>query len=127
MHVAAWYDEYVAVFAACGRGQQPVESALDYYAVPLTITTPTTVGSLTTSEAVVAFVQSQVDGMLASRYHHSVVLDGDETPVSPTTTILRRRFSRQRQDGSEISELTVTYVVTTQDGVRRIASLFVHA
>jgi hypothetical protein len=37
--VSAWFDEYLAAFAACGRGEAETASLLAHYGVPLMVTT----------------------------------------------------------------------------------------
>jgi uncharacterized NTF2-like protein DUF6841 len=60
--VSRWFDDYLAVFAACGRGERPITDVLDYYRAPLLLSTDDVVLTLSTVDDVAAWVQSQVDG-----------------------------------------------------------------
>ena len=121
--ISQWFDEYLEAFAACGRGESDTASLLEYYGVPMLITTDDGCYALTTDDQVVAATQPQVDGMRAAFYNHSVILDSEVTILNSTSALLRATFSRQRSDGNEINRLTGTYLIT--DGVtgRRISML----
>lgn len=125
--VDRWFREYLEVFAACGRGERETMSLLEYYGVPLLLTTDDGYFALTTDDQVVAALQPQVDGMRAAAYDRSVILDSEVTVLNATTALYLGTFSRRRSDGGEINRLTATYLVT--DGVtgRRISVLAVHS
>ena len=125
--VGQWFAAYLDAFAACGRGERDTASMLAYYGVPLMLTTDDGFFALTSDDQVVAALQPQVDGMRAGGYHRSEILSSEVTVLNSTSALYRGTFSRQRNDGGEISQLTATYVVT--DGVvgRRISVLAVHS
>lgn len=125
--VDRWFDDYLAAFAACGRGEGEPSSLLAHYGVPLLVTTDDGVLTLTDTDQVVALVQSQVDGMRAAGYHDSAVLDRDISPLNAVSALYRGTFSRRRRDGSEIGRLSATYMVTGTAETRRIAALAVHS
>jgi hypothetical protein len=125
--VRRWFGEYLEAFAACGRGESDTASLLEYYGVPMLITTADGFYALTTDEQVVAAMQPQVDGMRAASYDHSVILDSEVTVLNPTSALLQATFSRQRSDGSEIQQLTGTYLVTDGAEGRRISVLAIHS
>lgn len=117
--VSRWFDEYLDVFAACGRGERPVDTLLAYYGVPLLFTSNDGYVALTSDDRVTAAVQGQVDGMLAEHYDHSETLGSQVTRLNSTCALYEGRFSRRRTDGSEISQLAVTYLITAgPDGLR---------
>ncbi len=124
--VRGWFAEFLAVFAACGRGERPTAGLLGYYAATVLVTTDDVVLTLRTGDEVASWLQSQVDGMLAAKYDHSEVLDSDVTILNVNTALHRAAFSRQREDGEEINRLTVTYVITDGSDRRRISALAVH-
>ena len=124
--VRRWFGEYLDAFAACGRGERDTASLLDYYAVPLLITTDDGFFGLTTDDQVVAAVQPQVDGMRAAAFDHSEIVDSDITVLNGTSALYRATFSRQKKDGDEIGRLTATYLVTDGPSGRRISVLAVH-
>jgi hypothetical protein len=125
--VDRWFGEYLNAFAACGRGESEAASLLAYYGVPLLLSTDDGFVTLTTGDEVVAMTQRQVDGMRASDYDHSDVLDFGISPLNSVAALYRGRFSRRRQDGSEIGRLTATYLVTGASDSRRISALVVHS
>jgi hypothetical protein len=125
--VSRWFGEYLDVFAACGRSELEAGSLLEYYGVPLLLTTDNGFFALTSDDQVVAAMQPQVDGMRAAAYDRSEILDSEVTLLNFTSALYRGTFSRQRSDGSEISRLTATYLVTDGDAGRRISVLAVHS
>lgn len=124
--VTRWFGEYLDAFAACGRGEKDATSLLAYYGVPLLLATDDAFVALTTEDQVIAAAQRQIDGMLAADYDHSDVLSSQVTVVNATSALYRGAFSRQRADGTEISQLTVTYLVTDSSVGRRISALALH-
>jgi hypothetical protein len=124
--VGRWFGEYLDAFAACGRGEAEAEALLEYYGVPLLLTTDSGFFALTSDHDVVAAMQPQVDGMRAAAYDRSEILDSEVTVLNFTSALYRGTFSRQRSDGGEISRLTATYLVTDGAAGRRISVLAVH-
>jgi len=122
-----WFRKYLDVFAACGRGENEPATLLTYYGVPLSLSTDDGFVALTTGDAVVSMAQRQVEGMRASEYDHSNVLDLEISPLNSVTAICRGTFSRRRGDESEISALTATYLVTGTPDNLRISALVVHS
>ena len=53
------------------------------------------------------------------------VLDRAVDVLNATTVLMRGTFARRRRDGSEISRLVVTYLVTERPEGTRIAALMV--
>ena len=125
--VSRWFGEYLDAFGACGRGERDTASLLAYYGVPLLVTTDSGFFALTTGDQVVGVVQQQVDGMLAAAYDRSEILGSEVTALNSTSALYQGTFSRQRGDGSEISRLTVTYLVTDGPAGRRISAFAVHS
>jgi hypothetical protein len=113
------------------RGLRPGESdtaaLLGYYGVPLLITTDGGFFALADGDQVVAVMQQQVDEMRGAGYGRSEVLDSQVTVLNSTSALYRGTFSRQRSDGTEISRLTATYLVTDGPTGRRISVLAVHS
>jgi hypothetical protein len=122
-----WFDEYLEAFAACARGEDDTASLLDYYGVPLLLTTDGGYLALTSGDQVVATMQQQVDQLRAAAYDRSEVLDFEVSILNSTSALYRQTFSRQRNDGSEISQLTATYFVTIGPIGRRISALALHS
>lgn len=122
-----WFEEYLDAFAACGRSESHASSLLAYYGVPLLLSTDDGFVALTTGDDVASMAQRQVDGMREADYDHSDVLDFEISPLNSVSALCRGTFSRRRRDGSELSRLTATYLVTGVSDSRRISALAVHS
>ena len=125
--MSRWFGAYLDAFAACGRGESDTSSLLDYYGVPLLLTTDGGFFALTSEDQVVAAVQGQVDGMRAAGYARSEILGSEVTVLNSTSALYRGTISRQRSGGGEINRLTATYLVTDGATGRRISVLAVHS
>ncbi len=125
--VHRWFDEYLESFAACGRGERAADDLLAYYAVPLLMATDAAFAALASDAEVIAVAQQQIDGVRAARYDHSDVLSSEVTMINATSALFQGAFSRLRADGSEISQLTVTYLVTEGSVGRRISAIALHS
>jgi hypothetical protein len=123
--VRRWFGEDLDAFAACGRGERDTDALLAYYGVPLLLTTDRGCFALTSADEVVAALQPQVDGMRAAAYDRSEILESEVAPLNATSALYRGTFSRRRRDGSEISRLMATYLVTDGAVGRRISVLAV--
>jgi hypothetical protein len=125
--VGQWFGDYLSVFAACGRGERDTASLLEYYGVPLLITTDDGFVALTGDDQVVAVLQQQVDGMRAAEYDHSEILGSEVNLLNSTSALYKATYSRLGRDGGEIGRLTATYLVTDGQVGRRISVLAVHS
>jgi hypothetical protein len=125
--VSRWFGEYLDAFGACGRGESETGSLLEYYGVPLLLTTDGGFAALTSDDQVVAVLQQQVDGMRAAGYARTEIVGSEVTVMNSASALYRGTFSRQRDDGGEISRLTATYLVTDGAVGRRISVLAVHS
>jgi hypothetical protein len=123
-----WFGSYLADFIALGRGDlDDLRRILDHYGVPLLISTDAGTTVLTDEAQVLAIAQQQVDGMRAADYDRSEVLAAETTVLNRTCATHRGRFSRLRADGSEISKIEATYVITDGPVGRRISAILVHS
>ena len=125
--VSRWFDEYLAAYAACGRGEQDTATLLAYYGVPLLITTDSGFFVVPSRDEVVAAVQPQLDGMRAAGYARSEVLDFEIIVLNSASALLRGMFSYHRSDGEEIRRVSLTYLVTDGAVGRRISVLAVQS
>ena len=122
-----WFAEYVRAFEACGRGaSDDISRLMQYYGVPLLLTTEATAVALMTEEEVLAAVRDQISGMRAADYDRSETLDSETTSINATTALHTAEFSRRRADGSEIGRLRATYLMIDSERGRRISALAVH-
>jgi hypothetical protein len=125
--VSRWFEHYLSTFAACGRGEQEIPAMLNYYGVPLILTTDSGVSLVSQEEDVLVGMQQQVDGMLAAGYNRSEVLASEVRVLNETSALYRGDFSRLREDGTEIGRLTATYLITDTPVGLRISALAVHS
>ena len=125
--VQTWFIEYLSVFAACGRGEQPPSAVVPYYDVPLVVSTDAGLVSLSSTSEVLTMVAQQAEAMRAAAYDHSEVLDAHTTIVNAVSAFHHSTFSRQRADGVEINKLAMTYLISRQPAGQRITALLVHA
>ena len=123
--VSRWFGEYLDVFAACCRGERDTGALLGYYGVPLLLTTDGGYVALTSEEQVVAGLQPQVGQMRAAGYARTEVLGAEVTVLNAISALYQGKISRQRGDGSEISLLVATYLVTDGPAGRRFSALAV--
>jgi hypothetical protein len=125
--VREWFDEFLNAFAACARDENDTASLLDDYGVPLLLTTDGGYFALTSGEQVVAAMQQLVNPLRAAAYERSEVLDFEDSILNSKSALYRLTYSRQRSDGSEISQLTATYFVTIGPIGRRISVSALHS
>jgi hypothetical protein len=87
-----WLEDYVRVFEACGRGaSDDISRLMDYYGVPLLLTTEATAVALMTDQDVLAAVHDQISGMRAAGYHRSETLRLETTSINGTTALASRQ------------------------------------
>ena len=124
--VRVWFAEYLTAFAALGRGDFRPGDVVGRYDVPLLVTTDDLVIKLETVDEIEAWLQRQADAMSAAGYANTKTLASDVALLNRNTTLLRGKFSRQRSDGAEINQMSVTYVITRESETFRISALVVH-
>jgi len=125
--VSRWFGEYLDVFAACCRGERDTGALLEYFGVPLLLTTDGGYVALTSEEQVVAGLEPQVGQMRAAGYARSEILGAEVTVLNATSALCQEKISRQRGDGSEISLLVASYLVTDGPAGRRFSVLAVES
>jgi uncharacterized NTF2-like protein DUF6841 len=126
--VRGWLRSYFADFVALGRGDlDDLRRILDHYGVPLLISTDAGTTVLTDEEHVLAIARQQVDGMRAAGYDRAEVLAGETTVLNRACASHHGRFARLRADGSEISQVEATYLITDGAVGRRISAIIVHS
>jgi hypothetical protein len=122
----AWFDEYLRAFAALGRGEEnDPRRLLDYYAVPLLLTTDDAVVALMSEDEVVDAVRRQIGVLRADGYDRSDALASELSVLNARTALHAAEFARRRADGSEIGRVAATYLITVGAVGRRISALVV--
>lgn len=125
--VEPWFAAYLEDFAALGRGEvDDVGRILVYYGVPLILSSDAGCLILTDEAQVRAAAQQQIEGLRSAGYDRSEVLGTETTVLNRSCAVLHGTFARIRADGSEISRLEATYVITDSSGGRRISVIVIH-
>lgn len=126
--VREWFGAYLRDFVALGRGDtDDIRRLLLHYGVPFLLSTDTGTVALTDEAQVLAMARQQVDGMRAAGYDRTEELDTTTVVLNGSCAGHRAQFARLRADGSEISRLEVTYLITDRPEGRRISALVVHS
>lgn len=121
-----WFAKYLVAFTALGRGEStPVEVAEHFY-VPFLLTTDDVVTSFWSRREVEDWLQAQADAMSSSGYDRTDVLGTNVRVENATTALVRTHMVRRRRDGSDISELSLTYVLVRGQQGLRVQALVVH-
>ena len=124
--VRAWFEDYLRVYAACCRGESDdTRQLLEYFGVPLLLTTDATAVALTSEDEVVGAVGQQVDRLRGAGYARTETLDSETTMLNASTALHRAHFAWLRADDSEIARMGLAYVITHGDSGRRISALVV--
>lgn len=121
----AWFDEYIATFAASARHKADVKPLLAFYGVPLTVTTDAGAVTLTTEDQVASTVQGQLDALHSQGYAGTAVLGFVVTPINASSALLSTALSRLNAYGDELNVAAMTYLVV--EDPRRISVMAVHA
>ena len=119
--------QYLFAFAALGRGESAPGDLVLYFSVPFLLTTDDVIVSLGTVDEVAAWLQSQADAMSAAGYNHTETLSSDVAILNRNTAVHRADFSRRRVDGTEINQMSVTYVITRESEGLCISTLMLHS
>jgi hypothetical protein len=124
--VRAWFESYLRAYAACCRGDcDDARQLLEYFGVPLLLTTDATAVALTSDDDVVDAVGQQIERLRAAGYDRTERLESETTTLNATTALHRAYFSWLRADGSEIARMRLAYVITHGVSGRRISALVV--
>jgi hypothetical protein len=128
VEVKRWFGSYLADFVAMGRGEvEDVRRILIYYGIPMIISTDAACMFLADETQVLAAAQQQIDSMRSAGYDHSDVLAAETTVLNRSCAVHHGRFARIRADGTEISQIEATYLITDGAAGRRISALIVHS
>jgi NTF2-like protein (DUF6841) len=121
-----WFESYVRAYAGCCRGDSDdFRQLLEYFGVPLLLTTDATAVALASEDDVVGAVGQQIERLRGAGYDRTETLDAETTMLNATTALHRAHFSWLRADGTEIARMRLAYVITHGDSGRRISALVV--
>jgi hypothetical protein len=102
-----------AFAVAVDRPEEAVAHLLEFYAVPLVLTSDDGPRVFADEHGVLAFIQEFVDGLLAQSYSRTDLISEHVLQINHSTAIYSGQFSRKRVDGSEISRVGGTYFVAS--------------
>lgn len=124
--VRAWFENYLRVYAACCRGDSDdTRQLLEYFGVPLLLTTNETAVAITSEDEVVGAVGQQIDRLRAAGYARTETLDSETTMLNASTALHRAHFAWLRADDSEIAQMGLAYLITHGVSGHRISALVV--
>jgi len=112
--VVAWFfDDYLErwVAASSGASGDGPEFILNYWGVPMSVTTPREAVWLLDPEAVIGFLTRNQEPLRAEGYTHTVTPDHRVMVYSPIGAAVEVILSRRRGDESEIQRLAVHFEV----------------
>ena len=122
----AWYEGYLRLFEACGRGtSDDIEALAACFAVPALLTTDDGVRVVESAQAHVAILRDQMKSLREAGYYHSEQLSAHSAPLNAFTVLHTATFARRRVDASEIGRLRATYLITAGASGPRISALAV--
>src|SRR5919199_5303088 len=83
-----WFDDYLSAFGGLGRGElDDPRVLLDYYAVPLLLTTDDAALALTTEDDVVDAVRRQIAGLRDAGYDRSQTIRSELSVLNARTAL----------------------------------------
>jgi hypothetical protein len=98
---------------------------LEFFAVPLTVTTPETHLALTSPEAVVRSIGRQMDRLRQQPYERSIPVRSDFRILNRRSALAEVDWARTSRLGQEVSRLHLLYLVTETEVGTRITSMVV--
>ena len=108
-----WFDEYLGVLDACGRGTSDDERALlRYHTIPLLLTSDAEAITLATEAEVLEAIHWQVQALRAVDFQRTESLERKTTALNTTSFLHETHLSRRRADGSEIGRVRATFLIT---------------
>ncbi|WP_369255876.1 DUF6841 family protein [Geodermatophilus amargosae] len=126
--ITRWYRAYLADFVALARGDSDdVRRLLAHYGVPLIVSTDAGCSHLTDEDQVLALARRLVSGLRASGYDRGEELSSATVVLNGTCALHRAAFARLRADGTEITRVETTYLITDGPAGRRISALLAHS
>lgn len=120
-----WFESYLLAFAAGNSGSAEFDALIDYYAVPLVVTTPAGVLTLTSREQVSETIRHQLDGLRDRDYTSTVIQQFDITVLNDYSASIATTMQRRRGGAEILESLTMTYLITGPRAAPRISVMAV--
>ncbi|WP_327412077.1 DUF6841 family protein [Streptomyces sp. NBC_01233] len=122
--VRSWFDQYVSTFiglAAAGRTDPA--PLLDYFAVPITMTTDAAHMVLTSTDALTAGLANELQALRDAGYGGSTALDHQVRALNERSALVEVTWARNDTGGREFQRVRVLYLAArTVAGWRTTAS-----
>jgi hypothetical protein len=124
--VTHWFfDDYVPTWAGVGSGAiaRGPEFILDYWCVPLHVSTPTGQQWLLDDDAVIGRLEHNHNRLRAHGYAYTAVLDRKVTIYHDAGAAIEVIWSRCRSDHSEIERLAAHFEVARESAGWRVVGI----
>ncbi|MDD7940738.1 hypothetical protein PHK61_20140 [Actinomycetospora lutea] len=126
LDVTAWFDAYLDLFVALGRGDRDdVEAILEFYGVPMLLSAPGASGWLHDTEQVIGVVRGQVEGLRHVGFDRTVVEDASTVLLNDSCARHEGRFLRLAADATVVADFRASYLIADGPAGPRIAALVV--
>lgn len=127
--VRAWFDRYVSTFIGlAAAGETDPTPLLDYFAVPISMTTDAAHVVLTSSDALAAGLAQELRTLRDAGYGGSTALDHEIRALNERAVLVAVTWVRHDSGGREFQRVRVMYLVAQTDaGWRTTASVVLSA
>jgi hypothetical protein len=124
--VTTWFDAYLDLFVALGRGDRDdVEAILDFYGVPMLLSAPGASGWLHGTDQVIGVVRGQVEGLRHVGFDRTVVEDATTVLLNDSCARHEGRFLRLGADATVIADFRAGYLIADGSAGPRCAALVI--
>ncbi|MGC0334925.1 hypothetical protein RKD23_008002 [Streptomyces sp. SAI-170] len=121
----AWFDSYVETFIAlAAKGSTDPAPLLDYFSVPISMTTGTAHTVLTSADALSQGLAHELGALRDADYGGSKALDPVVRVLNERAAQIEVTWARQDSQGREFQRVRVLYLAARTDaGWRTVASV----
>jgi hypothetical protein len=121
----AWFDSYVETFIGlAAKGSTDPAPLLDYFSVPISMTTGTAHTALTSAEALSQGLAHELRALRDADYGGSKALDPVVRVLNERAAQIEVTWARQDSQGREFQRVRVLYLAARTDaGWRTVASV----
>ena len=124
--VRAWFKQYDAIFAALASGDQNnVEALLNFYSIPVTMTTDDVYRVLSDGPSILQYLNSAIRLLRRSGYAQTVTHRFDVRILNRRSAIIDVDVSRLSTGGSELARFGAVEVASRTDDGWRISAVLV--
>ncbi|MEU9163526.1 hypothetical protein AB0D29_25080 [Streptomyces sp. NPDC048424] len=122
--VRAWFDQYVSTFIGlASAGRTDPAPLLDYFSVPITMTTDAVHVVLASDGALAAALANELQTLRDADYGGSTALDPQVRALNERSALIEVTWARNDSGGREFQRVRVLYLVArTVAGWRTTAS-----